>query len=88
MARKKTSIFINEDLWKKIKEIASKKDIEISLLLEDMIKEELGENIEAALREIAGSFNDELDFEPIKPKEGFVSNLVREMRDERANSLS
>jgi hypothetical protein len=30
----------------------------------------------------------EIDFEPIKPKAGLVSVFVRDLRDERANSLS
>jgi hypothetical protein len=30
----------------------------------------------------------ELDFEPVEPKEGTVSQLIRIMRDERADRLS
>ncbi len=88
MVRKKTSVYIDEELWKKVKKIASELDLEVSFLLEEMIREEIGENAEAALRDMVDTFISELDFEPVKLREGLVSELVREMRDERSDRIS
>jgi len=72
----------------KVKKTASKLDLEVSSLLEEMIREEIGENAEAALRDMVDTFINELDFEPVKPREGLVSELVRKMRDERSDNIS
>ncbi len=52
----------------KVKKTASKLDLEVSSLLEEMIREEIGENAEAALRDMVDTFINELDFEPVKPR--------------------
>ncbi|MEM1587067.1 MAG: hypothetical protein QXX99_08345 [Candidatus Bathyarchaeia archaeon] len=44
--------------------------------------------IEKELLEIGGDLSYiEIDFEPVKPIEGLVSTLIRDLRDERENSL-
>jgi len=49
-----------------------------------MLEDELSD----AIDELDAGDLEELDFEPITPKGGLVSTLVRELRDERDNSLS
>ena len=88
MTKVKTSIYIDRELWEKFKNYALRKGIEVSSLLESLIKDEMLEEVlNEALVELTGHEGYELDFEPVKPKEGSVSELVRAMRDERANSL-
>lgn len=40
------------------------------------------------IRELGIRNDYEIDFEPVKPRKGLVSNLVRAMRDERRDRLS
>jgi hypothetical protein len=61
--------------------------MDLSDLLEDIMKEELLNYLDDALSNIAGSEDYQIDFEPVEPKE-IVSTLIREMRDERATGLS
>lgn len=42
MARKSTSIKVDEDLWKEFKKRAIDKDLDVSELLERLIRKELG----------------------------------------------
>jgi len=84
--RKKTSIYIDEGLWERFKKHAAAEGVEVSSLLEELIKDELGDYLNEALSELAGSENYEIDFEPIEPK-GPVSSIVREMRDERERRI-
>ena len=51
--------------------------------MEEPIREELGDYVDEALGELAGSDSYELGFDPVEPK-GPVSLFVRETRDERA----
>ena len=89
MVKVKTSIYINKELWEKFKRHAARKGVEVSRLLEEMISDEIIEDaLEDALLGLAGSENYEIDFEPIKAREGTVSDLIRVMRDERSNNLS
>ena len=88
MVKVKTSIYVDKELWEKFKRYALRKGVEVSNLLEDMIRDEMVEDVlDNALLDLAGSETYELDFEPIKPKEGLVSELIRAMRDERADSI-
>jgi len=84
----KPSIYVGKELWEKFKKYAMKRGIEVSNLLENMIRDEMiDEVLESTLLEIAGFEDYEIDFQPIKPKEGLVSELIRVMRDERADSI-
>lgn len=87
MARKKTSVYVDEDLWAELKRRAVENGVEVSSLLEGIIKEELMNYLESYLKELAGLEDYELDFEPVKPKGGLVSELVREMRHERSSGI-
>lgn len=89
MVRKKTSAYIDEELWTKFKLYASKRAEDVSRVLEEAIKDEMvEEELESAIMELVNVESYELDFEPVEPKEGTVSQLIRVMRDERADSLS
>ena len=84
----KTSIHVDKELWEKFKKYAMKRGIEVSNLLENVIRDEIiDEALESTLLEIAGFEDYEIDFQPIEPKEGVVSELIRAMRDERADSI-
>ncbi|MBS7606119.1 MAG: hypothetical protein QW186_08545 [Candidatus Bathyarchaeia archaeon] len=88
MGKVKSSIYIDEDLWRALKRRAVEMDLEISSLLEELIKDNLMIGIEEELVEMGCGLSDvEIDFEPIKPVEGLVSILIRDLRDERENSL-
>ncbi|MCD6095328.1 MAG: CopG family transcriptional regulator [Thermoprotei archaeon] len=89
LVKVKTSIYIEKTLWEMFKRHAVRKGVEVSKLLEELIKDEIVEySLDDILLELAGSKDYELDFEPIEPKKGTVSELVRAMRNERANSIS
>jgi len=85
--RVKTSIYIDRELWEKLKAYARSRNMEVSRLLEELVKENLDSEIVDILGELVGEGFVELDFEPVKAK-GLVSGLVREIRDERAAGLS
>ncbi len=86
MSKYKTSIYIDRGLWEKFKAYARKKGVEVSRLLEELLRDELIDDVMAGV--IDEGEAPELDFEPIKPREGLVSSLIRRMRDERASNLS
>ncbi len=89
MVKVKTSIYIDRELWEKFKKHASKKGMEASRLLEEIIRDEIIEDtLEHILLDLASSENYEIDFEPMKTREGTVSELIRVMRNERSNNLS
>jgi len=89
MTKVKTSIYVDKELWNIFKKYALRRGIEVSKLIEELIKNEIIEyTLDAELLKLAGTEDFELDFEPIRPKEGLVSELVRVMRDERANNIS
>jgi hypothetical protein len=51
-------------------------------MLKDIIREEIIEDILSdVLLDLAGYEDYVVDFEPIKPREGSVSDLIRVMRD-------
>ncbi|MEM3984338.1 MAG: hypothetical protein QW630_07455, partial [Sulfolobales archaeon] len=78
--------YVDEDLWKKFKNIASSRDQELSEALEELLREELMVDLEAVVRELVDELDTELNFKPVKAKAS-VSELVREMLDERESSL-
>ena len=89
MVRFKTSIYIDRRLWKRFKEYAARRSMKVSKLLEELINNEIIDYmLNDFLLELAGSEGYELDFEPIEPKEGSISELIRVMRDERRNNIS
>lgn len=86
MARVKTSIYVDRELWRRFKERALKSGVGVSRLLEEIMADEAIElTLGNALAELAGREDYEVDFEPIEPKRATVSGLIRAMRDERAN---
>ena len=88
MGKIRTSIYIDQSLWQHFKEMAFKKGLEPSNLLEELIKEALtNEAIDNMLTALIDSEDYELDFRPVKPREGTVSALIRVMRDERASGI-
>ncbi len=90
MVRIKTSIYVEEELWRKLKRYAAKKGVEISRFLEELIVDEMfEEELCNTLSALAGSERYEIDFVPVEPEKGYsVSDLVRVMRDERADNIS
>ena len=85
----KTSVYADKELWEKFKLKVARRGIEVSQALEELIRDELFEEMfDEVLKGISEVEGYEIDFEPIKPKAGFVSVFVRSLRDERANSLS
>ncbi|MEM1961801.1 MAG: hypothetical protein QXV03_04050 [Sulfolobales archaeon] len=86
MGKVKTSIYVDEDLWKEFKKIASSRDQELSEALEGLLREELMVDLEAVIRELVNELDTELNFKPVKAKAP-VSELVREMRNERESRL-
>lgn len=82
MGKIKTSVYIDEELWREFKELALRERSEVSRLLEEAIRNYIvQELIEVDDSDIP------IWFEPVEVKGAFVSKLVREMRDEREKGL-
>ncbi|MEM3382534.1 MAG: hypothetical protein QXL52_04320 [Nitrososphaerales archaeon] len=89
MVKVKTSIYTDKELWEKYKENVTKRGVDISQALEDIIRDEIVEDLlDEAIKVVNDTISYEIDFEPVKPKEGFVSIFVRTMRDERVSGIS
>lgn len=90
MAKVKTSVYIDRELWRRFREYVRRKGGEVSEYLESVIEDAMFED--ALVRELSDLIEegsaDEIDFEPVAPEGGSVSELVRVMRDERAGHLS
>ncbi|ALM75464.1 hypothetical protein [Thermococcus barophilus] len=86
MPKTKTSIYIDKELWWEFKKKASEEKREVSELLEEVIREELLEDFIIAIENMTGEHS-EIYFKPLKIKSP-ISKLVREMRNERADSIS
>lgn len=86
MGKIKTSVFIDRELWIEFKKHVASRDRELSEVLEELLREELMMDLEDAVKELIGTLEVGLDFEPIKPKAS-LSEIVREMRDEREGDL-
>jgi hypothetical protein len=84
--RRKISVYVDVELWERFKKHAVERVVGASRLLEELIREELGDYVDEALGAVAGSDSYELDFDPVEPK-GPVSQFVRETRDERERGL-
>jgi len=87
MVRRKTSIYVDDRIWKEFKEYAVLRGLNVSDAIEDVLKEEMLKGLEEIIGELAGPEDYQLDFKLVKPKEP-VSILIREMRDERAENIS
>jgi len=90
LTRSKTSIYVNDELWKRFKSASSRNGTDMSRMLEDLILDELeSEDFTSMLSEAAAKSGVvELEFKPIRLRGGKVSDLVRDGRDERENHLS
>jgi hypothetical protein len=84
--RRKISVYVDVELWERFKKYAEERGVGASRLLEELMREELGDYVDEALGALAGSDSYELGFEPVELK-GSVSQFVREMRDERERGL-
>jgi len=87
MPKRKISIYIDEEIWEEFKKKAVSKGKDVSKYLEEVLEEELLKKLDIELGRMVEDENYEFDFEPLKVS-GTVSNLVREMRDERRDRLS
>jgi len=88
LVKVKTSIYVDRDLWEKFKRYARSKGFEASRLLEEIMREQILEDkLVTIIDELSYQGSEELDFEPIKPHGGFVSSLIRRMRDERNDNI-
>lgn len=89
MVRAKTSVYVDQGLWKRLRRYSARKSSEVSRILEKTIEEEMTEDlVDAEISRIMKKKAYELSFEPVKLKRGLLSTMVREMRDERASHLS
>ncbi|MEM2374576.1 MAG: CopG family transcriptional regulator [Thermoproteota archaeon] len=88
MVKIKTSIYVDNNVWEKFKSTASKSGQEASQMLEEVMRSEVVEDfLEQALEGVEEYEDLEIDFEPVRPEGGPVSELVRVMRDERSDSI-
>ncbi len=83
MGKVKTSVYIDEELWREFKELARREKSEVSKLLEEALMNYL---INEVLKDIDDS-EVPLWFEPLKVEGESSEKLVREMRDEREERL-
>ena len=89
VVRVKASIYVDKDVWERFRRYALRRGVEVSELLEDLMRDELVEDLlDDALLSLTGSESYEVDFKPVEPMDGLVSELVRVMRDERAGNVS
>jgi hypothetical protein len=84
--RRKISVYVDVELWERFKKYAEERGAGASRLWDELMREELGDYVDEALGELAGSDSYELGFEPVDPKAP-VSQFVWEMRDERERGL-
>lgn len=82
MGRIKTSVYIDEELWKEFKELARVEGREVSRLLEEAIMNYI-------INELLDVDESRVPiwFEPLKVGGEDISKTLREMRDEREKSL-
>ncbi len=83
MGKVKTSVYLDEELWKEFKELAQREKSEVSKLLEEALMNYL---INEVLRDVDDS-EVPLWFEPLKVEGESSERLVREMRDDREKRL-
>jgi len=83
MGKVKTSVYVDEELWKEFKELALREGSEISKLLEEALMNYL---INEVLRDVDDS-EIPLWFEPLDVPGESSEKLLREMRDDREKRL-
>ena len=83
----KTSISIDQQVWIKLKNLATERNTNISSALQKAIESELLSNFDDSIIKYSTRRRSDLDFDPVEPKQK-VSELIRRMRDERENSIS
>lgn len=91
MPRKvKTSIYVDKELWSRFKTYARRRGRDASNILEDLMMDELVDELldEAVRVRLEEAEITEIDFQPIEPLTGTVSELVREERRGRFARLS
>ncbi|MDG7012312.1 MAG: CopG family transcriptional regulator [Nitrososphaerota archaeon] len=85
MPKVKTSIYVDKELWGRFRRRSSEEGKEVTKLLEEAIE---GRLFEDALQGVLSSIETDemlaIDFEPVSPRGGDVSGLVRVDRDRRA----
>lgn len=65
----KTSIYLDKELWEKFKAYALKNGVEVTKMLEEVIREEMAEDlIGQALIESGSLEACEIEFEPVEPE--------------------
>lgn len=70
MVKVKTSVYVDKGLWNSFKEYASKCGVEVSKMLEELIRDALIEvELDKALAETRASY--EVDFDPMEPRENY-----------------
>ncbi|NJE61356.1 ribbon-helix-helix protein, CopG family [Thermococcus sp. 21S7] len=83
MGKVKTSVYVDEELWKEFKELAVREGSEVSKLLEEALMNYL---INEVLRDVDDS-EVPLWFEPLNVGGESSEKLLREMRDDREKRL-
>ena len=84
MARIRTSIYVDKELWEKFKLYAARRGIKLSNLLEELIQDEV---VEALLDNSYLDMDDDmLDFEPVVAKDS-ISDLLRLARGYKVSSI-
>ncbi|MEM2329738.1 MAG: hypothetical protein QW297_06455 [Candidatus Jordarchaeales archaeon] len=85
MVRIKTSIYVDRDIWSKYRSLVTRRGDEVSRMLEEIMRDELVDEILGQI--LVEGERGEVDFEPVRLREGSVSEFVRAMRNGRAGSL-
>ena len=88
MTKVKASIYVDSDLWRRFRDYAKRRGVDASRLLEEvMLEAMLEEEVQRALEAMSELQPLEPSPEPVEPRGGTVSELVREMRNERLNNI-
>ncbi|GAB6134938.1 ribbon-helix-helix protein, CopG family [Thermococcus prieurii] len=83
MGKVKTSVYVDEELWREFKELALREGSEVSRLLEEALMNYL---INEVLKDVDDS-EVPLWFEPLDAGGEGSEKLLREMRDDREERL-
>ncbi len=86
--KSKTSIYVDEEIWKRFKAASSKRGTDMSEILEGLILDDLEGDDLSSVPTGGTEPGVELEFKPIKLRGRPVSGLVRVQRDEREDNLS
>ncbi len=81
--RVKVSIYVDKELWQKLERYAKRINVDVGSLIEDLIKNEIvDEVLDEAVGDMLKGFCKDvgIDFQPVEPIQGTVSELLREKR--------